>query len=99
MFENERHLAGTYFQHRTRALAAGTGISEAGVEEARVVHAEFTHQRIERHHFRGIVRGHLHGLLRGQNVELAGIENETAVGSRGDGLPELTDRIAATTVD
>src|ERR1700722_1375756 len=34
MLENERHFARAHFQNRTRTFAAGTGIAEAGIEEA-----------------------------------------------------------------
>jgi hypothetical protein len=37
--------------------------------------------------------------LDGQDVELAGIENEAAVGTRRDRLPEFVRRIAAAAVD
>src|SRR5260370_17392012 len=94
VLEDERHLARAHFEHRARALPAGAGIAEAGIEESGIVHAEFADQRIERHHLGGIFRRHLHRLFRRQDVELAGIENETAVGTRRDRLPELTDRIA-----
>ena len=63
-------------------LPAGAGIAEAGIEEAGIVHAEFADQGIERHHLGGVIRRHLHGFLRGQNVELAGIEDQAAVGPR-----------------
>src|SRR6267154_977661 len=99
VLEDERHFARAHFQHRARALPAGAGIAEAGIEEARIVHAEFADQRVERHHLRGVVRRNLHGFLRGQNVEFAGIENQAAVGPRGYRLPEFIDRIAAAAVD
>src|SRR6202790_1639529 len=99
VLEDEWHLARAYLQYRARTLAAGAGIAEARIEEARVMHAEFADQRIERHHLRGVIRRHLDGLFRGQNVELAGIENEAAVGPRRYRLPELIDRIAAAAVD
>src|SRR5277367_1815461 len=99
VLENERYFARAHFQYRTRTFAAGAGIAEAGIEEAGIVHAEFADQRIERHHLGGVVRRHLDGFLRGQNVELAGIEDQAAVGPRRDRLPELFHRIAATAID
>src|SRR5258707_3005177 len=88
-----------HFEHGARSLAASAGIAEAGIEESRIVHAEFADQGIERHHFGGVIRRHLHGLLRGQDVELAGIEDEAAVRTRRDRLPEFIDRIAGAAVD
>src|SRR5439155_1337982 len=81
------------------ALPASAGIAEAGVEEAGIVYAEFTDQRIERHHLGSVIRRHLHGLFRSEDVELAGIEDEAAVGARRNRLPEFVDAIAATTID
>src|SRR3954468_17198258 len=86
-------------QRPARALAAGAGIAKAGVEKAGIVHAEFADQRIERHHLGGIVRRHLHRLFRREDIELAGIENETTVGARRDRLPEFIGRIAAAAID
>ena len=34
VFENERHLARAHFENGARTLAAGAGITEAGIEEA-----------------------------------------------------------------
>src|SRR6185437_5349265 len=80
MLEDERHLARAHLQHRARPLPAGAGIAEAGVEEAGIVHPEFADQGIERHHLGGVIRRHLHGFLGGQDVELAGVEDQAAVG-------------------
>ena len=63
------------------------------------MHAEFADQRIERHHLGGVIRRHLDGFLRGQNIELAGIENQAAVGPCRDRLPELADGVAGAAVD
>src|SRR5712691_6844962 len=99
VLEDERHFARAHFQHCAGALPAGAGIAEAGIEEAGIMHAEFADQWVERHHLRGIIRRHLHGFLRGENVELAGIENEAAIGPRRYRLPEFIDRVAAAAVD
>src|SRR5947208_12692209 len=82
MLQDERHLARAHFQHGARPLAAGAGIAEAGIEEAGIVHAEFADQRIERHHFRGVIRRYLDRLFRVENIKLAGIENQAAIGPR-----------------
>ena len=63
------------------------------------MHPEFADQGIERHHLGGVIRRHLDGFFRGENVELAGIENQAAVRPCRDRLPEFTDRIAAAAVD
>src|SRR3569623_192530 len=99
VFENEGHLARAHLEHRTRSLPARARIAEAGVEEARVMDAEFADQRIERHHFGGEIRRHLHRFFRRENVELARIENEAAVGASADRLPEILHREAAAPVD
>src|SRR6266404_5070986 len=99
VLEDERHFARAHFQDSAGALPAGAGIAEAGIEEAGIVHAEFADQRIERYHLGGVVRRNLYRLFGGQNVELAGIENEAAVGARRDRLPEFIDRVAAAAID
>jgi hypothetical protein len=71
-----------------------SGIAEAGIEEARIVNAEFADQGIERHHLGRIIGRHLHGFFGGQDVELVGIENEAAVGARLHWLPEFPHVVA-----
>src|SRR4051812_6785349 len=63
VLEDERHLARAHFQHRARALPSGAGIAEAGIEETGIMYAELTDQWIERHHFGGVIRRHLHRLF------------------------------------
>ena len=63
------------------------------------MHAEFPDERIERHHFGGIVRRHLHGLGRRQDIKLVGIEDQAPVGARGNRLPEIGDLIGGATLD
>src|SRR2546429_8943573 len=46
VLEDERHLARAHLEHRARAAPAGTGIAEARIEEACVVHAELADQWI-----------------------------------------------------
>src|SRR5579863_5893971 len=60
VLEDEGYFARAHFEYRARALAAGAGIAEAGVEESRIMHAEFANQRIERHHLGGVIRRNLH---------------------------------------
>ncbi len=99
VLEDEGHFARAHFEHRAGALPAGPGIAEAGVEEARIMHAKFTDQRIERHHLGGVGRRHLHGFLGGEDVELARIEDQAFVRSRADRLPEFPDRITRAPID
>src|SRR3982074_2472167 len=77
VLEDERHFARAYFEYSTGTLPAGAGITEPGIEEAGVMHTEFADEGVERHHFGGVIRRHLHSLFRRQNIKLAGIENET----------------------
>src|SRR4051812_2229979 len=99
VLEDEGPPARTHFQPRARALPAGAGITEAGIEEARIMHAKFADQWVERHHLGGVIRRHLDRLFRRQDIELAGIENEAAVGPGRDRFPEFADRIAAAAID
>src|SRR5580704_16017327 len=40
VLEDKRHLARAHLEHGTRAASAGARVAEAGIEEARIVHAE-----------------------------------------------------------
>src|SRR5262249_49923378 len=60
VLQDERHLARTHLQHRAGTLPTRTGVAKTGVEEARIVHAEFADQRIEWHHLGRVVGRHLH---------------------------------------
>ena len=53
-------------------------IAETLVKKACIVNAEFADQRIERRPFRRRRRGHVHGFLRRENVELLRIEDQRA---------------------
>src|SRR4051794_2059513 len=99
VLEDERHFARAHFENGARSQPARTGIAEAGIEEARVMHAKFADERIERHHLGGVIRGYLHRFLGCEDVEFAGIEDQAAIGTRRDRLPEIIDRIAGATID
>src|SRR3569623_3343864 len=86
MLENEGHFARTHLQYRARPLPARAGMTEARIEEACVVNTEFADQRVDRHHFGGVIRRHLHRFLCREDGELAGIENEAAVWPGADRL-------------
>src|SRR5215213_4401682 len=99
VFENERHLMGTDLEHGTGTLSAAGTVTETGIEETGVVHAKLADQRVERHHFGRMIGRHAHGLARGQYVELARIEDETA--ALEDRLPiiEHVERTLAVDID
>ena len=78
VLQDEGHVAGADLEHRARARPARAGMAEAGIEEAGVVDPELADQRIEGHHLGGVIRRHVHRLLGGQDVELAGVEDEGA---------------------
>ena len=78
-----------HFQHGARARPPGLRRAEARIEEAGVVDAEFTDQRIEWRHFRRMVGRHPHGLFRGEDVELAGVEDQVGAPARKHRLPEV----------
>ena len=62
------------------------------------MHPKLAHQRVEWHHFGGIVRRHLDGFLRRQDVEFIRVEDQLAVACR-DRLPEIGDVVAGAVVD
>src|SRR5215217_4039502 len=99
VFENERHFMGTDLEHGTRTLTAAGTMTEARIEETCVMHAKLADQGVERHHFGRMIGRHAHGLARGQYVELARIEDETA--ALEDRLPiiEHVERTLAVDID
>src|SRR5260370_5040040 len=99
VLEDERHFARAHLQHCARTMAAGARMAEAGVEEAGIMHAKLTHQRIERHHLGGVIGRHLHRLFGGEDIELAGIENETARPARAHRFPEIANVVAGAALD
>src|SRR5215470_18734726 len=98
MFDNEWHFAGTHLQDRTRAAPACARIPKARIEEASVMDTKFADEGIKGHHFGRVVRRHLDGFLRGQDVELARIKNQGAIAPCSDRLPEFGDVIAGAAV-
>src|ERR1700740_2253802 len=64
IFEDKRHLVGAYLEHGTGTFAAARLVSETRIEETGIVNAELPNERIERHHFSGVLRGNAHGFLR-----------------------------------
>src|SRR5262245_30089563 len=99
MLKNERHLSRTHFKNGARTLAASPDIPKTWIEEARIVHAEFAHERVVWHHLRRIIRRHLHRFLGGKNIELVGIEDQGLVGTGVHRLPEIGDGVSATPLD
>ncbi len=73
-----------HFEDGAAAGMAAFGIAEAGIEEAGIMNAELAHCRIDRHHLGGKVGRNMQLLLRGENVEFVGIEDQPLVGARVD---------------
>src|SRR5579862_4341917 len=99
VFEDERHFARAHLEHGSRSEAARSGVAETRIEEARIVHAEFTDQGIERHHFCGVIGRHLHRFVRRQDIKFVGIKDEALVGACRDGLPKIGGIVSVTLVD
>ncbi len=68
-----------YFKHPARSRTARGGISETGIEEARVMDAEFANHRQIGSHFSSIIRRDCHRLAADKNVECAGIKDDLPV--------------------
>ena len=93
VFYDEGDFEGSDFEDGFCALAACAGVAEAGVEEAGVVDAEFADQSVIGDHFGGVVDGDADGFLAGEDVELAGVEDEAGAVAAVDGFPEVLDRV------
>ena len=61
VIDEERHIVRAYFEDGFGAVSAGSVDAKARIEEAGIVHAELTHQRVEGHHFRCMI-GNVHRL-------------------------------------
>src|SRR5688572_5494505 len=99
VLQDEWHLVRTHLEHGARAGTAGLGMPEPRIEEARVVHTELADQRIERHHLGRLVGRHLYGFLRGENVELVGIEDQPLLAAHIDRLPVVERRARTNRID
>ena len=62
--------------------------SKPGIENSRIMYAELAHRRVDRHHFGGEIARNVQALLRGENVEFAGIEDQPVVGPRENTSPQ-----------
>jgi len=76
---------------RERTSSTAHAAPAGARRRAGIVHAKLAHQRIERHHLGGVIGQHLHRLFRGQDVELAGIEDEVALLAEMHRFPEIGD--------
>ena len=63
------------------------------------MHAEFADQRIEGRHLGRMVGRHPHRLLRGEDVEFAGIEDQLPALAQEDRFPEVGEIEPAREVD
>ena len=83
----------------SRERTSSTARAAPASRRAGIVHAKLAHQRIERHHLGGVIGQHLHRLFRGQDVELAGIEDEVALLAGMHRFPEIGDVAAGAALD
>ena len=89
---------------RTSSTARADGrpssaLTEARVEEARIMNAKLTNRRVDWSHLRSKVRGNLHSLPRSQDVELVGIEDQPPILAGENWLPEILHYVAAHPAD
>src|SRR5215207_1116153 len=99
VFENKWHFMGTDLEHGAGTFTAAGTVTKTRIEETSVMHATLADQWVERYHFGRMIGGHAHGLARGQYIELAGIEDQTA--TLEDRLPiiEHVERTLAVDID
>src|SRR5215469_18213283 len=76
ILKDKRHFMTPHLQHRAAALAARLGHAEAWIEETGIMHTELAHHRVEGLHLRRIGWRHAYGLLGGEDIKFAGIEDE-----------------------
>src|SRR5581483_8566186 len=98
VLEQERRLVAPHLEYASGADAVGLRRAEAGVEEARVVDAELADRRVDRGHLGRLQHRDLDRVLGGEDVELAGIEQQLAA-ARLQRLPEVARVVAHLAVE
>gem|GEM_PF-4576261 len=99
MFENERDFMTAHFQNRTASRSTSSGVTEARIKEACIMHTEFTDQRVERRHFRCEKRRHMHRFARNEDVKLIRVEHQFTRPTIIDRLPEVENVIGSSLID
>ena len=61
MFQDKRNFMASNFQNRACACASCRCVTKTGIEETGIVDAEFSYQRIKRHHFGCMEGWHMDG--------------------------------------
>ena len=78
----------TLSAHNTEQIRGGNGGEAIEVvttnEKARIMHAELTDHRIERHHLRREIGGYADSFPGREDVELIGVEHDVVGALRGD---------------
>ena len=90
MLENEGDLVAAHLKHGAAARTACRRVAKAGIEETGIVDAKLADQRVERRHFGGIKRRHMHCLPRNENVELVRIEDDVTIYAEATILGDVT---------
>src|SRR5690625_3302590 len=99
MFESKRCFMAAHLQHAARAAAAGRGMPETRIEEARIMHAKFACDSHIGHHLGRRTGWHADFLAACEDVEGAGVEDDPAKGTRRHRFPELVRIIMRKTVE
>src|SRR5256885_6010382 len=74
-------------------------MTDPRIEESRITSTELAHQRIERHHFGGEIRGNGNRLPGGEDVEFVRIKNDRGVFARVNRIPEVERIVNAARID
>src|SRR5262249_49232090 len=99
VLEHEGDFMAPDLEHGPGACTACSRMTEAGIEKAGVMHAEFADQRIVRHHLRRVSWRHMHRLLGSQDVKLVGIQDDLLGGARINRIPIIEGIVRADAVD
>src|SRR5579859_1321612 len=99
VLDQERHLMRADLEHGAAAGAPGLAQTEAGIEEAGVMHPEFADQAVIGQHLGGMVRRYDDGFLRCQDIEIIGIEDDAGAAAPIDRLPEIERLVMADPVE
>src|ERR1700730_13259548 len=93
MLHQEWNFVGADFEHGRRPLDVVRTITKSRIEESGVMNSEHAVRWIERDHLSCELRRNAYSLFGGENIEVAGFENQILTGILMTNLPELFGRV------
>src|SRR5713226_412814 len=93
MLDQERNFVCPHFEHRACTFYVARTVSEAGVEEPRIVNSKLTIGRIKGDHFCGEVRGNADLFPGCEKVKVTCVKDEALISSLIARVPKFLGRV------